>query len=75
MTDRADAPDSRHAPPRPRVPLLVRRSPRSSSSLDVVTKVIAVARLEDREPVELLGGAVYLVLVRNPGAAFSLATG
>jgi signal peptidase II len=42
---------------------------------DLVTKVLAVARLEDRDPVELLGGAVYLVLVRNPGAAFSLATG
>lgn len=42
---------------------------------DVVTKVIGVALLEGREPVELLGGAVYLVLVRNPGAAFSLATG
>ncbi len=42
---------------------------------DVLTKVLAVARLEDRDPVELLGGAVYLVLVRNPGAAFSLATG
>lgn len=42
---------------------------------DVVTKVVAVARLEGRAPVELFGGAVYLVLVRNPGAAFSLATG
>jgi signal peptidase II len=42
---------------------------------DVLTKITAVARLEGREPVELLGGAVYLVLVRNPGAAFSLATG
>ena len=42
---------------------------------DVVTKVVAVARLEGQEPVELLGGAVNLVLVRNPGAAFSLATG
>ncbi|MGH3611653.1 MAG: signal peptidase II [Pseudonocardia sp.] len=42
---------------------------------DVVTKIVGVARLEDRAPVELLGGAVYLVLVRNPGAAFSLATG
>ena len=40
-----------------------------------MTKVLAVTRLEGREPVELLGGAVYLVLVRNPGAAFSLATG
>lgn len=43
--------------------------------LDVVTKVLGVALLEGRDPVELLGGAVYLVLVRNPGAAFSLATG
>jgi signal peptidase II len=42
---------------------------------DVLTKVISVARLEGHPPVELLGGAVYLVLVRNPGAAFSLATG
>jgi len=42
---------------------------------DVLTKVLAVARLEGTGPVELLGGAVYLVLVRNPGAAFSLATG
>jgi signal peptidase II len=42
---------------------------------DVVTKVVAVAQLEDRAPVEILGGLVYLQLVRNPGAAFSLATG
>jgi len=42
---------------------------------DVVTKVVGVALLEGSEPVRLLGGAVYLVLVRNPGAAFSLATG
>lgn len=46
-----------------------------SLAFDVVTKVVAVARLEDEPPVRLLGGAVYLVLVRNPGAAFSLATG
>ncbi|MHA6795305.1 signal peptidase II [Pseudonocardia bannensis] len=42
---------------------------------DIVTKVLGVALLEGRPPVELLGGAIYLVLVRNPGAAFSLATG
>ncbi|MDN5858632.1 MAG: signal peptidase II [Pseudonocardia sp.] len=44
-------------------------------AVDVATKVIAVAQLEGRPPVELLGGLVYLQLVRNPGAAFSLATG
>ena len=42
---------------------------------DIVTKVVAVAQLEGRPPVELLGGLVYLQLLRNPGAAFSLATG
>jgi signal peptidase II len=42
---------------------------------DIVTKVVAVAELEGRAPVELLGGLVYLQLVRNPGAAFSFATG
>lgn len=41
---------------------------------DVVTKVVGVAMLEGREPVRLFDGRVYLVLVRNPGAAFSLAT-
>jgi signal peptidase II len=44
-------------------------------AVDVVTKVLSVAQLEGRPPVELLGGLVYLQLVRNPGAAFSLATG
>ncbi|WP_232662183.1 signal peptidase II [Pseudonocardia sp. TRM90224] len=42
---------------------------------DVITKIVAVAQLEGREPVAVLGGAVYLQLIRNPGAAFSLATG
>jgi signal peptidase II len=42
---------------------------------DIVAKVVAVAELEGRSPVEILGGLVYLQLVRNPGAAFSFATG
>lgn len=42
---------------------------------DVLTKVVAVAQLEGREPIALLGGLVNLQLLRNPGAAFSLATG
>lgn len=42
---------------------------------DLVTKIIAVATLEGREPVQALGGLVYLQLIRNPGAAFSLGTG
>jgi signal peptidase II len=42
---------------------------------DLATKVTAVALLEGERPVRLLGGAVYLVLFRNSGAAFSMATG
>lgn len=44
-------------------------------TLDVVTKVVAVAQLQGGDPVRLLGGGLYLVLYRNPGAAFSLGTG
>ncbi|SFB38638.1 signal peptidase II [Amycolatopsis marina] len=44
-------------------------------ALDLVTKIIATAGLEGREPVRVLGGLVYLQLIRNPGAAFSMATG
>jgi signal peptidase II len=39
---------------------------------DQVTKYLTVLLLSDRAPVRLLGGAVYLVEVRNSGAAFSL---
>ena len=66
--------DTAPAPPRSRVPLLAGLAAFVLVA-DVLTKVAAVAGLEGRPPVELLGGAVYLVLVRNPGAAFSLATG
>lgn len=42
--------------------------------LDQVTKILAVAWLGDGRTVEVVGGALQLRLVRNPGAAFSLAT-
>jgi len=44
-------------------------------ALDQLTKVLAVAQLEGRVPVDLLGGLLTLRLTRNPGAAFSLGTG
>ncbi|WP_232376213.1 signal peptidase II [Amycolatopsis aidingensis] len=44
-------------------------------ALDLITKVLVTANLEGSAPVRILGGAVYLQLVRNPGAAFSMATG
>lgn len=43
--------------------------------LDVLSKVFAVMFLEGRPPVEVLGGGLYLVVYRNSGAAFSMATG
>ncbi|MGH3763953.1 MAG: signal peptidase II [Pseudonocardiaceae bacterium] len=43
--------------------------------LDVLSKIIVVLALEGRPPVRLLGGGLYLVVFRNSGAAFSMATG
>jgi signal peptidase II len=42
---------------------------------DIITKIVAVATLDGQPPVRILGGLIYLQLVRNPGAAFSMATG
>lgn len=42
---------------------------------DLVTKVVAVATIRPGEPVWLVGDIVSLRLVRNAGAAFSMATG
>lgn len=44
-------------------------------AIDVVSKMLAVQNLEWREPVRLLDGLVYIQLIRNPGAAFGMATG
>ncbi|SBW25681.1 lipoprotein signal peptidase [Candidatus Protofrankia californiensis] len=66
-------------------PQPVRRSPRAVATLagaglavvtiDVVTKIVAVAHLSNRAPVDLVPGLLDLRLTRNPGAAFSLAGG
>lgn len=42
---------------------------------DLITKVIAVEELANREPVEIVGDLFQLELVRNPGAAFGLGVG
>lgn len=44
-------------------------------ALDVLTKVVSVAFLEESGPIKLFGGVLYLTFVRNPGAAFGLAEG
>jgi signal peptidase II len=42
--------------------------------IDLGTKIWAVEALSGREPLRLAGGALYLTLARNSGAAFSLGT-
>jgi signal peptidase II len=44
-------------------------------AVDQVTKSLAVAHLTPAEPVRVLGPVLRLDLTRNPGAAFSTATG
>lgn len=44
-------------------------------AIDLATKIAAVATLEGRDPVTVIDGFFYLTLLRNPGAAWSMATG
>nr|WP_330181983.1 signal peptidase II [Nocardia sp. NBC_01503] len=43
--------------------------------LDLLTKTIVVAKMTPGHPIYLIGDWARLTLVRNPGAAFSMATG
>nr|WP_319942647.1 signal peptidase II [Nocardia aurantia] len=42
---------------------------------DLGTKVLVVANMTPGEPISIVGDVVRLTLIRNPGAAFSMATG
>jgi signal peptidase II len=44
-------------------------------ALDIVTKVLAVKLLTPGQPISIIGDTVTWTLVRNSGAAFSMATG
>ncbi|MFE5645735.1 signal peptidase II [Rhodococcus sp. NPDC056516] len=41
---------------------------------DILTKVWAVAAVKPGQPIEIIGDVVTFTMVRNPGAAFSMAT-
>lgn len=43
-------------------------------ALDLVTKILVVNAIAPGQNIRVLGGLVYLTLIRNPGAAFSMAT-
>ena len=72
-TTEADTSDTPAAPRRRVVLLAVIAA--AVLALDIASKVLVVATLTEDQPVKLLGGALYLTLLRNPGAAFNLATG
>lgn len=44
-------------------------------ALDLATKIAAVRFIEPGNPIQIVGDVVTLKLIRNPGAAFSMATG
>ncbi len=82
MTDESGQPveapeqlaDDTGAPPKRRVRLLLSVAA-VVLTLDVVTKVLAVHLLTPGQPVSIIGDTVTWTLVRNSGAAFSMATG
>jgi signal peptidase II len=72
-TESTDSTDPEPGPPRKALVLVLTAV--VLYAFDLGSKVLALSELEGKEPVRVLGGAVYLQIVRNPGAAFSIATG
>jgi signal peptidase II len=74
-----DAPDDRAAAPEtpasPRRLRLLMSVAAIVLALDIITKVLAVKMLPPGQPVPIIGDTVTWTLVRNSGAAFSMATG
>jgi signal peptidase II len=73
VTDAAETGET-EAPPRRRLRLLLTVAA-VVLVLDIVTKVLAVRLLTPGQPVSIIGDTVTWTLVRNSGAAFSMATG
>ncbi len=71
--DAADPP-AVAAPPRRRLRLLLGVAA-VVLVVDIVTKILAVELLTPGQPVSIIGDTVTWTLVRNSGAAFSMATG
>lgn len=71
----AATPTAEPVPQRPKKVALLAVIAASVIVLDLITKIIAVATLTPGESPRILGGLVYFSLIRNPGAAFSMATG
>ena len=74
MTDETPGAADTGSPPQRRLPLLLAVAG-AVLVLDIITKVAAVRYLTPGEPVSIIGDTVTWTLVRNSGAAFSMATG
>jgi signal peptidase II len=72
--DTAPARDDRAAPRQRRLRLFG-AVVTAAYAADVITKIVAVEMLSGRPDVEVIPGVLDLHLTRNPGAAFSMATG
>lgn len=75
MDDTCEVPASAPAAGRRRLPVILALLAGLVLAVDQGTKTWAVAALSGRGPVDVVGGLLRLQLVRNPGAAFSFATG
>ncbi|HEX6871303.1 MAG TPA: signal peptidase II [Micromonosporaceae bacterium] len=58
--------------PRPKALVLLGSTALAAVAFDQVTKQLVLSELANHDPVRLLGGALYLNVTRNPGAAFSI---
>jgi signal peptidase II len=74
LSDAGPTTDSESEPPRRRVSVLLTVAV-LVLLLDVITKILVVTKLSEREPVHVLGDVLVLRLVRNAGAAFGFAQG
>jgi signal peptidase II len=74
VTEAETAGEAQAPAPRRRQPLLLSVAA-VVLALDIVTKVLAVKLLTPGQPVPIIGDTVTWTLVRNSGAAFSMATG
>ena len=66
--------DSGPAPAKPRRVIVLLGVAVAVLAADLISKTLVVHTLTNRPPVRVLGGFLQLVLLRNPGAAFSIGT-
>jgi signal peptidase II len=74
LSDGTDPHPPRHERPRARLIALFAGVALTAYAVDLVSKLLAVARLSGKPDVHVVGDLLVLHLTRNPGAAFSTGT-